>query len=100
MLKALRLALGVLRQLFRDALAFPDEVGADEGQVILAGLCELRIDAAIKQDDWNASLLGGCHDGGDQRLFFVGCKENDVDTLGDIELTSATCFAAEPAGPV
>ena len=67
---------------FGDALAFLDEVRADERQIVLARLGERRVDAAVDQQHRDAGLLGG-HDGGDQRLFFARRKEDEVDALGD-----------------
>ena len=78
----LGLAVGVLDQPFGHALAFLDEVRADEGDIVLAGLGERLVDVAVEQDDRDAGLLGG-HDGRDQRLFLARGEEDQVDALGD-----------------
>ena len=78
----LGLAVGVLDQPFGHALAFLDEVGADEGDVVLAGLGQRLVDVAVEQDDRDAGLLGG-HDGRDQRLLLARGEEDQVDALGD-----------------
>ena len=71
-----------LDQPLGDALAFLDEVRADEGDVVVAGLGERLVDVAVDQDDRDAGLLG-VHDRRDQRLLFARRQEDDVDPLRD-----------------
>ena len=78
----LALAAGLLDRPIGDALAFVDEVGADEGEVVDAGLGERRIDVAVDQEHRDAGLLG-VHHGGDQRLLLARREEDEVDALRD-----------------
>ena len=78
----LALAAGGLDRPFGDPLAFLDEVGADEGEIVLARLGERGIDAAVDQQHRNAGLLRR-HDGGDERLLLARGEEDEIDALGD-----------------
>ena len=81
------------------ALAFLHEVRADEGDVVLAGLGEALVDVAVEQEHRNAGLLGR-HDRRDERLLLARGQEDQSTPCAIIELTSATCLAAEPAASV
>ena len=78
----LALAAGLLDRPVGDALAFEDEVRADEGEEVDAGLGERRIDVAVDQQHRNAGLLG-VHDRRDQRLLLARRQEDEVDALSD-----------------
>ena len=62
--------------------ALLDEVGADEGDVILARLGDAVIDVAVDEDDRNAGLLDFDHLRR-QRLRFARREDDDVRLLGD-----------------
>ena len=78
----LALAAGLLDRPIGDPLAFLDEVRADEGEEVDAGLGERRIDVAVDQQHRNAGLLG-VHDRRDQWLLLARRQEDEVDALGD-----------------
>ena len=66
----------------RDALAFQDEIGADERQIVLAALGDRLIEVAVDREYRDAGLLGVQH-GGRQRLLLARREEDEIDALGD-----------------
>ena len=79
---ASRLAVQRLGEPFGRAPALIDEIGADEGDVVLTRLGDAVVDIAVDQDDRDAGFLDLQHLRG-QRLRFARREDDDVRFLGD-----------------
>ena len=78
----LALAAGLGDGPVRHALAFLDEVRADESEVVLAALGDRLVEVAVDGEHGDAGLAG-VEDGGGERLLLARREEDEVDALGD-----------------
>ena len=95
----LALAAGLVDRPVGDPLAFLDEVRADEGEIVLARLGERRIEMRSTSSTGMPAFLAA-RTAGSSGFSSRGARKMKSTPWAIMQLTSATCLAAESAASV